>query len=316
MNKYIIIFLLFTLSVFFVDNLRIENLQNEQFYSIYLENIIDNALIDSANKIRLSGEQHGDTFEHGIHPYDIISGFFDGIKFSLGYNNDDIQEFKIYVPFVLILDGDGFYIYKLDEIHSSNVEISHRLYPKEYFSYADEDALYGFDTNLNITIYDKSNREMIATVNALDNEERNRYESDFAFLKESKLILNMEKLMYAQINNAINTAINSHKFLAGKKGVFYDFHWDHHVEDLNLFKHKKGIALMVQGLPISGNRSYEYMRFNKFEVSDTDMIYGFIKNGIRYCSKKYPETLGYETIETFMNYEEATKSGYYIYDSK
>lgn len=151
LNKYMIIFLIVVLSMFFVDNIKINSLQKAQYERVYLENVIDNALLDGANAIGLEGDQHGNLSSHGMNPMNIVGAMLDNIAFSLGYHEGNLDEFKLYIPFMLVLDVDGFYIYKLDEFGADS-SIKHRLYQKEYFSYMDEQAMYAFDTDFNIKI--------------------------------------------------------------------------------------------------------------------------------------------------------------------
>lgn len=313
MNKYIIIFLMVILSVFFIDNMRIQSLQHEQFYRIYLCNVIDNAMVDAINSVNTTGERYREISLSGINPYEILAKFFESISFSLGYHQEDITEFKNYIPFILLIDSDGFYVYKLDEFNQSG-EIAHRLYPKEYFSYMDEDAMYGFDVDLNIAIYDKSDKSMILSVNAKNSQEVEQYSSDYELLRESELVKKIKWLMYRQLGDSLSEAMNSHHSLAAKKGIFYQFEWNYDLEKFDIFHQKNSMALLIQGLPMMGNTSLEYVAFNRFEVRKGHFVYGFIKDGIRYRSKRHPEEIGYELEEIFSSDREAAKSGYYLYD--
>lgn len=313
LNKYIIIFLIIILSIFFVDNMRIQSLQNEQFYRIYLCNVIDNAMVDAANSINVTGDRYREISVSGINPYEVLTKFFESIAFSLGYNHEDINEFKNYIPFILLMDGDGFYIYKLDEFNYS-AEIAHRLYPKEYFSYMDGDAMYGFDVDFNIDIYDKSDKSLVLSVNAKNVQEVERYGEHYELLREPKLIEKMKLLMYQQLEDSLNEAMNSHHSLAAKKGIFYGFEWNYDVEKFDIFNQKNAMAILIQGLPMMGNTTFEYVAFNRFEVTRGEFVYGFIRDGIRYRSKRHPEEMGYELIEIFSNDREAARAGYYLYD--
>lgn len=312
MNKYIVIFLMVVLSIFFVDDMRIRGLQKEQFYEIYLENVIDNALVDAANSMSMTGDKYQEA-SSGIHPYEILSKFFESISFSLGYHHEDINEFKNYIPFILLIDGDGFYIYKLDEFKEGTLKIAHRLYPKEYFSYMDEDAVYGFDTDLNIHIYDKKDASLILSLNAKESSEIVKYSDGYALLREVNLDKKIKDLMYRQLEDNINAAFHSHHSLSDKKGIFYQFEWKYDVEKFDIFRQKSGIAFLIQGLPLIGNEEFEYIAFNRFEARKKDFVYGFIKDGVRYRSKKHPKKMGYDLVEIFSSDREAAKSGYYLY---
>lgn len=310
LNKYVILFLIIVLSMFFVDNMKINSLQKSQYERIYLENVIDNALIDGANAIRLEGDQHGNLSSYGMNPMNVINSMLDNITFSLGYHEGNLEEFKLYIPFMLVLDVDGFYIYKLDAFGVDSL-IRHRLYQKEYFSYLDEQAMYSFDTDFNIKIFDRSGKMLLHQFNLSDTDELNDLSRSFHFLKSQNLQKKMVHLMYDQLNHAIETAVNSHNSLASKKGVFFEFDWNVNKTEFDILKYNRAFAFLVQGLPIAGGRTFSYLKFNKLEIKEERLTYGFIKDGIKYYSQKNPAEFGFEVEEIFSSPLKATKSGYF-----
>lgn len=310
LNKYMIIFLIIVLSMFFVDNIKIDTLQKAQYERVYLENVIDNALIDAANAIRLEGDQHGNLSSYGLDPMNVVNAMLDDISFSLGYHEGDLDEFKLYIPFMLVLDVDGFYIYKLDEFGTDSL-IKHRLYQKEFFSYVDEQAMYGFDTEFNIKIFDKSDKRILHQFNLSDSSELSDLSRQFTFLNSQNLQKKIAMLMYDQLNHSIETAVNSHNSLASKKGVFYEFDWNVNRTEFDILRYNRAFAFLVQGLPIAGGRTFSYLKFNKLEIKEEALVYGFIKDGIRYYSKREPADLGFEVEEIFSSPLEAVKSGYF-----
>ena len=282
----------------------------EQFQRIYLQNIIDNALLDGAYSVRYEGDQHGNLSMYGMNPMNIIHCVFDTIMFSLGYNSNDIEEFKLYIPFILILDVDGFYIYKLDNDESKGT-ISHRLYPKEFFSHTDSEGVYAFDADFNIKIFDKSDKSLLHYFNASDFEEVSEKKERFLFLDSSDLKKKISDLIYDQINESIQNAVNSHNSLTRKKGVFYEFDWNIDRYHFDLLKYNKAIAFMVQGLPTGRNKTFSYLEFHKLQVQEDSVYYGFTKDKIRYYTDQDPSILGFEAEEIFSNSSEASKSGYF-----
>ena len=230
------------LSMFFVDNIKIDTLKKSQYERVYLENVIDNALVDGANTIRLEGNQHGNLSSYGINPMNVVNAMLDNIAFSLGYHQGNLDEFKLYIPFVLVLDVDGFYIYKLDEFGADS-SIKHRLYAKEFFSYVDAQAMYAFDTDFNIKIFDKSDKRMLHQFNLSDSGKLNSLSRQFTFLNTQNLQKKIAQLMYNQLNHSIEKSVNSHSSLASKRGVFYEFDWNVNRSEFDILKYNRAFCI-------------------------------------------------------------------------
>lgn len=220
---------------------------------------------------------------------------------------------KTYVPCILVVDYDGYYISSLQEYTASDgtKRIDHLFGPKKYFSHVSSDGnMINFSVDDTVTLFEPNTyRYYFGT------------RSEVADKTSDTLLLDpdlFESVRRSTITNAIQNdlqrVIHEHNELSSMYGMNYIFtlptveddEWNNVIDDV-------GIITFIQGIPM-GTKRYNNYAFAGARVVKKPRYFGnFIdKNGTNvwvYHRENCPLSAGYH--EVFSSKEEAAKAGYY-----
>lgn len=311
-ESYIIIFLIFVSGYVITDNIKMDKLQKAQFDYDYVDRIFQNAFEDAFDSF-LYSDEYNKTQTNEL----AVERYFTTIKNSLGLSQDELVSMKLHVPFAVVIDYDGFMVYSIKEVKTSNgIENQFIYMPKQRFSHIDNGVLYGFDIRSNIKVRYNLDDEIYMESGTIEELLNNSSNSDmFKFLKTKDIEKVIKQLMLKQISDYLNHILKNHITIARAEGYDVDIDFDILNRLDKSMVDSKGFMVFSSGIAISNTLKYENMEFKK--IISTELkpeYYGFKYGNVLYAAKAGEPILeGKEVIDIFSSLKEAASFGYHGY---
>lgn len=169
---------------------------------VRINNAIDTATQDAVDLIAETAELgYGKNINitEGL-ATEAIKQFFTtmAVNFNLPYNNNAIVDLQSYIPAVLIIGYDGFYIYSAEEI---NGEIIYTLKPKIPYSYEENGVIINFTLDNYVTMYYSGNHYSDVKTRVFSGYLYSEYVNEYKEITDSgDLTQNIETLPYVTDN--------------------------------------------------------------------------------------------------------------------
>lgn len=291
------------------------NLQTEQLYNQYISAAIE----DAATALNFNEKQEYEANYESMKRFrankeQAIKAFFRTMYMNFNVMDDPIAQSVLaaYIPVIVVVDYDGYYIYAVEEYKNKNgeTELKHVWKPKKPYAYVDQAGnSLSFTLDDYVYAYDRADRKWsegfridvaaLATIPILNNPD------EFDQIRRSTIVNAIEQdLAYA---------INIHNTYARQYGITYTFtlplisqeQWHNTINDM-------GVIAFIQGIPI-GDKYYNNYALGGSRLLKKPVIYGAIRDGVKVYfrdSCSYSDTI----IETFTSEKDAAKHGYFPRD--
>lgn len=257
-----IVFILFTIPFLLVTKIKSNNLSYASYKKVELNRILDTSVEDGASAL----------FEEGkINKNKCIDIFLRSLFINLNILDNNKMKEKImnYIPVIVVLDIDGFYILSLEEfVNENNKKEFKRIWsPKIFYSYSDEKFIYKFCLDGRLKVYKKdagvnysgTYDDIIKKIDIIDTilEDKKEYES----IRQREIVFILEK--------NINFKINNHNNFIRNMEIDYEFtmptisheDWSNTISDT-------GLLVFFQGMPIGNSGK----RYNNFVLGGSKVI--------------------------------------------
>lgn len=242
-----------------------------------------------------------------------IDTFFMTLYLNFGVERDPIGQGALaaYVPAIVVLDYDGYYLYTMTEYTDTNGEIiyKHMWRPKKPYAFADsagnsinftlDEYVHAYDATTQKWVqgfrYDLQGQTYIPLLND---------ESSFETLRKSIIV--------KSIQDDLAYFINKHNEYATRNGIHYSFKlpeiaqedWVNSINDI-------GIMAFIQGIPV-GDQYYNSYAFGGGRLMKKVVINGGIDDttGLKYYYQS-DCAYSYRVEEKFDSKKDAAAEGYY-----
>ncbi|MFD1130676.1 hypothetical protein [Paenibacillus sp. PDC88] len=313
-----IVFVLFFFPFYYVLDLRTNDLmlvaQLEDKYDAALKTAAQDAgFMLNINEMQEyeAGYQSSKYFK--ANKEQAIDTFFKTLYLNFEVQNDPVGQSTLasYIPAVVVLDYDGYWLYTLSEYKNADgtTEMKHMWRPKKPYAYTDSQGnSLNFTLDSYVYAFDASDREWIEGYqwelqNKTDIQILNST-VQFEEARKSWIVSNVQKdLAYF---------INKHNEVMTRSGISYTFtlptisqeDWVNTVDDI-------GIMAFIQGIPI-GDQFYNNYAFGGGRLVKSPVIYGAVdpSTGLKYY---YRESCSfqYRIEQAFSSEKEAAMKGYF-----
>ncbi|WP_408892233.1 hypothetical protein [Paenibacillus taichungensis] len=316
-----IVFVLIFLPIFWVISHNTDNAQEAQYLSNRYKMALQTAVLD-AGAVMHQNEKQND--EAGYDSTKFVKAdkelalatFTQTMALNMGIQDDPaaIRAMFNYIPAVVVLDYDGYYILANETEVTGNLEDSFRQVwsPKKPYTYSDSNGssinftldgyIYAYDAGLGMWV-EGFQKELASStqIPLLQNTET------FEQIRRSRIVTSVQE--------ELADVINRHNEFARRNGVSYTFtmplisqeDWYNSINDT-------GLMAFIQGIPVGNQKINNYAIGGGRLVKKTAIVGGVDPvSGIKYY---YPSTCnnGYRAEEVFTNAKQAAAQGYFEYN--
>lgn len=233
------------------------------------------------------------------------------LNFGIGEDAASQRAFLNYIPAVVVLDYDGYYVYQSSEYAGELSEplADHRWSSKKPYAYADKQGnVIHFTLDHYVTVYDAAaGKWMSGPVEEVAGN------SSVPLLDQEDLYEARRRTVIVQsIEEDLANTINRHNTYTSKVGMTYQFtlpiisgeDWNNTLNDI-------GILTFLQGIPV-GDGYYNNYAFGGGRLVKRSVIIGGINpaTGIKYYYRNSCDS-GYKPEEVFASEREAAAKGYF-----
>ncbi|MGG6311061.1 hypothetical protein [Paenibacillus macerans] len=251
-----------------------------------------------------------------------LAALLNSLYLNFGVADDPVgqQALMVYIPAIVVIDYNGYFIYSVEETASpgGSTEARHRWRSKKPFVYADSFGnSLGFTLDRYITAYDVASDRWVS---GLQNEIKSQVSipllqdhEQFEAVRRSVIVRSIEE--------ELAEVINRHNAYAAKQGVSYTFtlpfipqeDWNNTLDDV-------GILVFLQGLPV-GVRYYNNYALGGGRVAKSSPVWGALNpaNGLKYYYNDGclpAQSQGKRIEEVFADERAAAANGYFPADCR
>lgn len=314
-TNWAIILVLILFPFFVVNRIEVKMQRMTQLTELRYDAALDASVDDAARALLINVNQqqearYDSAKRLNVNKQEAIATFYRTLYMNFGIADDPIAQGVLnrYIPAVVIVGYDGFYVYAEEEFINTagETEIRPVWGPKKPFAYADgQGNSLAFTLDEYVTAYEAGTRTW-----------REGLRSEIAAGSTIPLLQDPEAFEATRRNTIVNAIqdemayrINAHNQLVSRISVSYTFtlpviseeEWNNTVNDI-------GVLAFVQGIPM-GNKRYNNYALGGSRVLQKPVIYGAIKEGLKvYYRGNCP--FSYPVQETFSSEKAAAHNGY------
>jgi hypothetical protein len=314
--KLAIFSVLILLPYFIINNINLEHNRKNLITEIRYNRAIDTATQDAAKALLTNSSPKDETKYDSlkkvkINKEEAEQTFFNSLYLNFGVFNDKAGQgvIKNYIPALIIVGYDGYYVYSWDEYtnDSGEKEIKHLWSPKKPYSYADQHGnTYGFTLDEYVVVNRNNDQKWFEG-----------YRSEIALDASVPLLNNSNTFDQVRRTSIVNSIqqdlefyINQYNNYSKRLGVAYTFtlpfisqeDWNNTINDV-------GVLAFVQGIPMGGEY-YNNYALGGSRVVKTPNYHGIIANGRKYYYSRNACISSFTTEEVFTSERDAALSGY------
>jgi hypothetical protein len=308
----------------YINNYKTNDLRLTKELEMRYNAAIDTAVIDAAKALKFNVNQDKEAqYESAkkinVNVEEAIQAFWNTLYLNFEARDDSILGgvLQRYVPAVVVIGYDGYYLYTIDKFRNDNGENEERhvLQPKKPYAYVDANGnSLSFTLDDFVTVYEKSTK----TWHYGKRDELAPECPTVPLLQNAETFDQVRRITIVNaIQNDLQYFINYHNEHAKRYGISYTFtlpyitqeEWNNSIDDV-------GVMAFIQGLPI-GKTTYNHYALGGSRLIKRSEIKGAVdKNtGVKYyfrneCRSIFTST-DYEILETYTNEKEAAAAGYF-----
>lgn len=316
-TDWAIVVVLIVTPLLWIGSLRSEQLHEVSRLQIQYTSALRTAVQDGEVALNINELQYYES-GYGSHKFmkvdkeQGLEAMLNTMAINFDIEDDPIarQAMMMYIPAVLVIDYDGYYIYAIHESVKDGIILSqHRWEPKKPFLYRD-DAGHSIAFTLD---------DYVTTINTFTGEEiQGRYE-DVATLAPYPIFQDNEQFemvrrssIVRRIEEDLARTIQRHNEYTLRLGFNYVFtlpfisqeDWNNTVDDVGMF-------VFLQGIPVGDKYYNNYALGGGRLVKVKDTVGGNDPiSGIKYQSRNAND-FPFPANELFANEADAARKGYY-----
>ncbi|MHA0855268.1 hypothetical protein [Paenibacillus sp. CMAA1364] len=298
------------------NSIHLDQHRQNLLFEIRYNRAIDTATQDAA-KALLTNSEHQDEMNYEvvkkmkINKEDAVQAFFHTMYLNFGvfHDVDGQGVLKSYVPAIVIVGYDGYYLYSWDEYTNAagEKELQHVWSPKKPYSYSDS---YGNTFAFTLDDYVIVNRNE-------DNSWLKGFRSEISTHANIPLLDHADTYDQVRRTAIVNTIqqdleyqINQYNNYTKRYGVAYTFtlplisqeEWHNTIDDV-------GVLAFIQGIPLGG-KYYNNYALGGSRVVKQQQYHGIMANGRKYYYSRKACSSSFTTVEVFTSERDAAANGY------
>lgn len=276
---------------------------------------LDTAVDDAAQTLLINADQqHEASYDSKkrvrVNKEEAIQTFYQVLYMNFGVADDPIGQGVLnrFIPAVLVIGYDGFWVYAEDEFRNAKGETEIRPVwgAKKPYAYVDSQGnSLAFSLDDYVTVYEAGTQRWLEGFRS-----EIQAESTVALLKNRDLFEQVRRrTIVDEIQNELAYRINRYNQFVSRSGESYTFtlpaisqeEWNNTINDV-------GVLAFLQGIPI-GTKRYNNYALGGSRVMKKETIIGAKKDGMKVYFRSscgYP----YPAEETFSSEKEAAQNGY------
>lgn len=299
------------------DHIREMNRLNIRYTTALKTSVQDGGQALNRNELQRFENSYGSDKWMRADKEQALAAFLQTLYVNFGVADDLVgqQALLAFIPAVVVMDYDGYYVYaaRLGPDYDQESSLMHRWGDKKPYVYADAGGnSIAFTLDRYITVYDAAeNRWLSGRQDELKDQTiipLLQDDSEFEAVRRSAIVHSIEQ--------DLEQAIQLHNDHAARQGIHYTFtlptisqeEWSNTLDDV-------GILAFLQGIPV-GDRYYNNYALGGGRLIRSQAILGFADSvtGMKYYERESCDPVAnrrYQIQEVFASEQAAAAKGYF-----
>jgi len=315
-TKFVIFFVLILLPFYVINNINVEHNRKNLVTQTLYNHAIDTAAQDAAKALITNGSQGAESqYEFlkrvRINKEEAVQTFFNTMYLNFNVFDNSVGQgvIRSYIPVILIIGYDGYYVYYMDEyINAAGVkELKHVWSPKKPYAYSDQNGnTYSFTLDDYVTVNRNGDQKWFEGFRG-----EIASSASVALLNDAQTFDQVRRITIVNaVQKDIEYYINLYNNYAKRYGIAYTFTLPLiSQEDWNNTIYDVGVLSFVQGIPM-GEKYYNNYALGGSRVVKKPLYNGIIANGRKYYYSQKSCTSSFATVEVFTSEKDAASNGY------
>ncbi|MNZ32949.1 hypothetical protein D3C78_502870 [compost metagenome] len=328
-----IIFVLIAAPLLWIGSLRSEQLREINRLEIQYTSLLRTAALDGGMALNLNELQY---YESGYASSKFmrtnkelgLESMLNTLAINFGIQDDPVAKMAMmrYIPVILVIDYDGYYLYVMNETTAQDGSIvyEHCWLPKKPFLYEDSHGnSLSFTLDHYITVIDSfSGAEKRGTAEEIASGPASTLVAAMPFLQDKNAFEEVRRSTIVRcVGDDLEAAVRRHNLYTtnqdNNQGNSYVFtlpfmsqeDWNNTIDDI-------GMLVFLQGLPV-GDKYFNNYALGVGRLVKSQPIVGSRnpENGIKYQSRSGSDFL-FPAEEVFSNKSEAAGKGYFEWNER
>lgn len=319
-TDWAVLIVIIIVPLFWIVDLHAGDLQEVGRLQITYTSALRTAVQDAGAELNINETQqfesgYGSTKLMRADKEQALAALLHTLSLNMGINNDNLakQGLMLYIPAIVVIDYDGFYVYSVDSYadQDGNIISEHRWRPKMPYVYLDRDgSSMAFTLDQYVTVYEASTGRWVSGL-----REDLASEVSIPLLQDPDTFEEFRRHnIVHSIENQLSDSIHRHNVYARRLGVSYTFtlpvipqeEWNNSLDDV-------GIVAFLQGVPVGGSYYNNYaLGGGRLEKSEPVIGYVDAVKGLKYFARQgcFKSSI-YSAEEVFTNERDAAADGYF-----
>ncbi|MDU4698180.1 MAG: hypothetical protein E6Y08_20420 [Paenibacillus sp.] len=318
------LFVIIVAPILWLSGLRTEQLREvnrlETRYNAAMRTAVqDAAAVLNRNELQQFESGYGSAKWMRVDKEQALDTLLRSLYLNFGVADDPVgqQTLMGYIPAVIIIDYDGYYLYAADVDPSSDTSAYHWR-DKRPYTYVDANGnSIAFTLDSQVTAYDAATERWVSGPQAEVKAETSipllQSEAQFDAVRRATIVRRIEE--------DLARTIHLHNLLIKHQGVNYTFtlptipqeEWNNTLDDV-------GILVFLQGIPV-GDHDYNNYALGGGRLDQKPTLLGAVdpRTGLKYAYRESctaAHRLGYRVEEIFAGERDAAESGYFPLDCR
>lgn len=315
--KLAIVAALILFPLFKIQEFRIADqkhvLTTEMRYDAAIHAAVDDAAISLMINVEQEQESRYDSLKRvKLNREEGIRSFYRTLYTNFGVAEDSNGQamLDIFIPAIVMIGYDGYYIYADEEFinEKGETEIRHVWSIKKPYAYQDNAGnSIAFTLDNYVVAYDQVNKTWVKGFQREVGET-----TAIPLLQPNSMFEQVRRqTIVSLIQEDLRYYLQKHNRYAMQLGITYTFtlptisqeEWNNTIDDV-------GVIAFLQGIPI-GDQHYNNYALGGARLVKTSRYQGIQANGVKYYYRESDCASSLPTIETFYSEKEAALQGYY-----
>jgi hypothetical protein len=295
---------------------QVRLLKTNQYYKMMYERVLVNAVEDATSQMRRSSKQYGHDLllVQELNIEDIVNSFFSSLYYQLNARTPEKQEeLKQLVPFVLVLDHDGYHINVYDRVQKGDDFVQARItLPKRPYAIFRDGVAYKLNLAGYIRAYSQAKREQPIAVGNFEDLVMLRDMPELSWLYTIENEFELVRIVFETIALELEMHISNHLKTMQADGLdgAIEFDLSKIYNDSNLLN--AGVFAMVQGLKGAGSHTINLSAFTRMSIDKNHYVIAYRDNILKtYCKSSCSRYENLYIQQVFNNAKEAAEQGYF-----
>lgn len=308
-TNFIMVFLIFIIPFNLITYIKLGDMKSVSIRNLELNRILDTSVQDGVASLVEVGENRRVI----INKEKGVQAFFNTLYINFDVLDNPVLQRKIngYVPAIVIVDYDGYYVLSQD-IYTNSAgyqEVKLVWKPKKSYAYSEGDFSYAFTLDNMVTVYDSGADKFFKG----DYHDLKFQVADNVLQADTSFDQIRRRTIVECIKNDMNYYINKHNEVARKYGITYQFTMPT-IENEDWYKTINDIGMLVffQGIPLNtSGESYNTFALGGARIVRANLYFGETDagNGIKFYHKEDCPLLTVKDI-TYFTRKECAENGY------